>query len=229
MKEKMAILKVSEIVKDETLYPRIFQKWQKAYEYSEALKQMEADGNKEEFPPIVVAKISGKYVLIDGWHRLEAYKLAKKNYIKAIITDVKGQKNLYLLAVKLNAKHGIPFSVTDKTKIITDMDKLGFSREEISGVLRIKVDKMELIVEKKVRYGPNNETIILKTPISHLSESDMTPAILEQQKSLTGRTQMQLLGQMKTMLVNRWFELEKKQVVKELKSVKKMIHEILKE
>ncbi|WP_167472909.1 ParB N-terminal domain-containing protein [Nocardia arthritidis] len=63
------------------------------------------------FPPIVVHR--GTMQVIDGWHRLRAVQLRGEATISAVLFDG-GQSEAFILAVKLNAAHGLPLSLADR-------------------------------------------------------------------------------------------------------------------
>ena len=75
------ILRVDEVVWDEDVYPRSHYNWQTALTYSNNMKS----GNT--FPPIVVARYEGRYIGIDGRHRVEAKRLQKQEHINAEILE----------------------------------------------------------------------------------------------------------------------------------------------
>ena len=67
----------------------------------------------ETLPPI---EINQHNVLIDGAHRLSAYKHAKIAEIPCIVTDTSTDQELFMLALMRNNKHGLQLSQTDKKR-----------------------------------------------------------------------------------------------------------------
>lgn len=101
MTDKIQTSKV-EIVND--LYPRSQLDTKKIQEYSE---------NIEVLPPI---EVNQNNVLIDGAHRLSAFKHAKVDEIPFIVTHTNSEAELFLLALKRNAIHGLQLSMADKKR-----------------------------------------------------------------------------------------------------------------
>lgn len=145
MKDKKAILKISEIVFDETLYPREGYDWKIGVKYSDAMKA------KAVFPPIKVALVDGKYVLIDGKHRIEAKKLLKERHIDAIVMKGLNRKQMLIEAIESNVSHGKPLSLKER---ITAMQKLTILRvdlKEMSDILRIPIKRLETYTNRDIK------------------------------------------------------------------------------
>ena len=99
------IKKVADIKIIEKLYPRTAIDVKKIQQYAE---------NIEVMPPI---EINQNNILIDGAHRLSAYKQCKIDDISCIITQTDTEEDLYLLALQRNAIHGLQLSGDDKQRI----------------------------------------------------------------------------------------------------------------
>jgi DNA modification methylase len=97
--------KVSDIKIIEKLYPRTAKDTKTIQQYAE---------NLEVLPPI---EINQNNILIDGAHRLSAYKQCKKEEIPCIVTQTDTEEDLYLLALQRNAAHGLQLSMDDKQKV----------------------------------------------------------------------------------------------------------------
>lgn len=72
---------------------------------------------KKKFPPIVVYQINSEYHLVDGRHRLDAYR---KNGHEKIECDVKvgSRQDALLFAVGANADHGLRRTNADKRRVV---------------------------------------------------------------------------------------------------------------
>jgi hypothetical protein len=62
-------------------------------------------------PPIVIHRASRQ--IIDGWHRVRAAEMRGETTIAAVFFDG-GAEEAFVLAVKLNAAHGLPLSLADR-------------------------------------------------------------------------------------------------------------------
>ena len=85
---------VNKIKAREDLYPRIDKDPALVQEYAE---------NIEKLPPI---EIHQDNFLIDGWHRLTAFKKKNQQDISVIVTKTKNDTEFLTLAIKRNATHG---------------------------------------------------------------------------------------------------------------------------
>ncbi len=77
--EAERLIDVVEIVVDRDIQPRKALDPHKIAEYADQI------ANGEAFPPIVLFKVAGDFLLADGFHRVEAAKRAKVNQIRALI------------------------------------------------------------------------------------------------------------------------------------------------
>lgn len=130
--------------------------------YAEIYK---ADGGSS-FPPIVVFEDGDQLIIADGHHRLGAAKLAKLEWISAIVKqgDVRAATEY---ALEANHDHGLPLTNADKramVKILLEDDAWAkWSDREISrrcrvsptfvGELRAKTPKAAAITTRKDKHG----------------------------------------------------------------------------
>ncbi|MGB9866939.1 MAG: helix-turn-helix domain-containing protein [Bacillota bacterium] len=101
---------IAEIELDPDLYPR-----KRRDDAAVAQQRLAID----RLPPIhVVRTASGKYLLVDGNHRLAAYQLEGRTAIKAIVrTDLRTRRDILVEAIRLNASHGTQLSSKDKERL----------------------------------------------------------------------------------------------------------------
>ena len=77
-KMKQKLLRIDEVKIDDRVYPRASIDSYVIAKYVKAMK------SGSVFPPIIVAKYEGKYLLVDGAHRLTTNKQLKNTHIEAI-------------------------------------------------------------------------------------------------------------------------------------------------
>ena len=65
----------------------------------------------DALPPI---EVNQDDILIDGWHRWTAHKLAERETIKVRVVETETKAELLALAVERNAKHGIQLTGDEK-------------------------------------------------------------------------------------------------------------------
>ncbi len=90
--------------------------------------------NIESLPPI---EINQNNILIDGAHRLSAFKQMKKTEIPCIITNTSTDDELYVLAIKRNSDHGYQLTRDDKKRIANRLCGGIFKNSEICKMLSI--------------------------------------------------------------------------------------------
>jgi len=102
-------IKLDEIEFRKDLYPRIEFKQELVEKYSNAI---------EYLPPI---KINQSNILIDGWHRWKAHKMAELDEINVEVIETKSEKELKKLAYKWNSNHGLQLSNKEKSNFAIEM------------------------------------------------------------------------------------------------------------
>lgn len=98
----MKLIKVSDVVFREDLYPRLETSAVTVQKYAEDLTVL---------PPI---EVNQRFELIDGWHRWTAHKKTGAVEIQAKITQTTSDAHLLELAIASNATHGLQLSQADK-------------------------------------------------------------------------------------------------------------------
>lgn len=96
---------INDVVWDPSIYPR--SKWSTAT----IDRYVDAVDAGEEFPPLVVE--SGSMRLLDGKHRLEAFKRAGRGEVVVAVVDVPEGMSAKFYAATLSAKHGDRMSNAD--------------------------------------------------------------------------------------------------------------------
>ena len=97
---------IREIVIDDALQPRCDGL---AEEHVQALVE-----TPENWPPIILARVTGSLFLIDGFHRHEAARRLGVDALSATIFDPAEGTDLFSIAFQLNAKHGRPLTLRDR-------------------------------------------------------------------------------------------------------------------
>jgi len=175
---KNEILKISELIFDKDLYPRMKTGFLTVYQYAQAMKAGSV------FPPILVGLFENKKYVIDGWHRVEAKKMLGEQYVQANMKRYDDWKDMFVDAVKANASHGRQLSVQEKTRIIHKMFELGFEPKKISEIVHVPIGKLEVFKVRTI-VGPNGKPVYLKSPLVK-AKVDKTTALTVNQEVLSG-------------------------------------------
>lgn len=169
------MVKVSELVFDDELYPRNKVDWLTAYSYSQAMRAGEV------FPPIRVGLFQGKKYVVDGWHRVEAKRLLGEEYVEAVVKRYSDFKEMFVDAIKYNISHGRPLSVQEKVRLIHKLEEFKLDLAEISRIVKIPIDKIESF-KMRVVYGPNGKPVFLKSVVAKADVPEEVKVRVDQDK-----------------------------------------------
>jgi len=213
---KTKLLKLEEVKVDNELYPRIHPDWITTARYFNALKA----GAK--FPPICVAKLGKEFILVDGLHRIKAFKANKEKYISAELLTGLDKKQIYVEAVKRNMGHGRQFSTQEVTGIIITLGQWKLSEKQISQIVRLPAKSLKPFVAKRMtRITETHEEIPLKAPLRNLAETEVLSE--PNQDRVSGTSQVQMFDNIITMFENGWVDTSDKLVVSRMKKLKKLL------
>jgi hypothetical protein len=109
-------IEIARILIKETIQQRVQLNKNVINEYAEEIKA------EAIFPPLTVFDDEGNFILADGWHRYEAYKLAGIDVVAADIING-GERDAILYAVGANAEHGLQRNNADKRFAVKTMLK----------------------------------------------------------------------------------------------------------
>lgn len=220
MKEgrRKEFLRIADIICDERLYPRDRVAWKTVYQYQNAMIAGSV------FPPVSVAKVGAEYKLIDGWHRIEAYKRRKEEYVTAVVTSGLTDDEIYIEAVRANAVNGRQFSMKERAEAILRLQDMKLEPLAISELIRIPVDKMGMFVCDRMVNTITGEPVILKQTLKHLADSDEIESnIEERQKRLSGIEQVQLIDELIYLLSEGLLNLNSEVMVSKLRELYRVL------
>lgn len=223
MKSKEQLLPIGSITVDAELYPREKSSWLVAYAYSQAMKA------GARFPPIEVAKLDGKLILMDGNHRIEALKINKEKYVNATVFEGLAKKEIFIRAVEMNVRHGLNLSPFDKAKVIRKLQDMKIDVHDISKIVQVPFDKIETFVSKRIVNTLTGEEIIVKAPLKGLvglEAVEMDPDIV--QNSYSGSSSYSLVDQLISILASYpQIVDDDKRMLKKLKNLYETIGKVL--
>jgi hypothetical protein len=129
-------IKISDLIFDKELYPRITTDWFTVYSYTQMMRAGAV------FPPIKVGLLEGLLYVVDGWHRSHARLALKEEYIQGTIKKYTDRKTLFVDAVEANIIHGRQLSSQEKVRIISLLQIYQIAPERISEIVRVPLDKI---------------------------------------------------------------------------------------
>jgi hypothetical protein len=221
MMKQVKQLKISSLVLDYDLYPRV---QIQSYHVNEMARALEAG---VELPPIIVDRKSKR--VVDGFHRVKAYQ---KVYgldakIPAILKDYESEVAMYLDAISLNAAHGRPLSTYDKARCIARADELKLEPAVIAKALNTTLDRViELKTERFALY--EQKPIALKMSTAHLAGEELTKEQVNYNVKAGGMNQTFYINQVIAMLESDAVDWDNQRVVNALKRLHGLLDEALK-
>ena len=226
---KNSILKIKDLVIDEKLYPRKKLKESLIDEYARDMRR----GNI--FPPLYVGIYKSKKYLIDGRHRLEAYRTNGEEYVQCEIkSNFVNFGDMVLAAYRANDKRGLRFSRDDKLKVAYTLHELKYDILDISKLIGFTIRKLNKEVfkkakqvifsqEKKEGKVPDvlKETLKREEKRGPLLSEEEEKKLAEEHKEEWQITQLeQILEYIKT----EDFVIDNKQIENLLRRIKKWLH-----
>ena len=100
-------LKVNDIEVDKKYQARVAMSLDLIQEYKERIEQ------GDEFPPIEVFNVKSRYILVDGFHRLSAYKKVGQKRVKVKINSKGSDRDALLYTTRVNSNNGLRRSRED--------------------------------------------------------------------------------------------------------------------
>jgi hypothetical protein len=196
---------IDEITFQRLIYPREIKDsyngepfWYHVDRYQKALTV----GHK--MPPIVLARLDGKNILIDGYHRMLAYQRLNRTEIEATFIDVKDWNEAFLESVARNVVHGAPLGrwemVRAANRLMTDG---GYSAEQISFAVGMPQVELNRQVQQRIYIAPTTgEQIIVKRPVVGVKQQLPTEFSDESQSPLSTQYQSRLIDQVSSLIEN---------------------------
>ena len=218
------LLPIGKIEIDKRLYPRMQEDWMTTLEYSDALK------SGAEFPPIEVALLNNRFVLIDGLHRIRAYKQNKKTHITCNVYKDLEEREIYARAVKANIIHGRRLAPIEKAKAILRLKQFKYTEVEISKILAMPKANLVSFANKRVCYSPSGREILLKAPLKHLGGTSVEEDTnLENIEGVFGsKSQTSILEELIVLLENNLLNIKDIKILSRLIKIEGLIEKTLK-
>lgn len=219
---KTQILRVDELKLVEKFYPREMVDWRVVATYNNALKV----GAK--FPPIVVGKVGRDFVVIDGWHRVKAFKMNKQEFIEAEILDTIDEKELFIEAVKRNIPHGRPFSIQDRVNIHLKLEKMHIDKMTIEKILMMPIANIEKISSGRVAFTSSGKEFVLKQPMSNMAGKTLPDSYEDLSENIQGgNSQVQLIIQFEKLLENNVLDMSNPRVYGKLVKIYGLLKKVI--
>ena len=170
---KLKLLPLKDVVWDREIYPRQNINLEALERYENAME------NGAVFPPIVVAKLNGRYVIVDGVHRWAVRRKRKEKYIQCEILNLKTEEEIYAESIRRNVIHGQNFTQFEINQVIEKLKDYNFTPVSISDIVKVPQGKLKKYFASKIigRVG---------APIKHeVVEFEVTPILRHKAKKVS--------------------------------------------
>ncbi|MEM3192224.1 MAG: ParB N-terminal domain-containing protein [Candidatus Parvarchaeota archaeon] len=205
-------------VKDE-YYPRELVDWHTVLTYANAMKL----GAK--FPNIAVGRLGREIYLIDGAHRLSAYKMLKVQQVDCDIIPIKSMNDIYKEAIKRNITNGKPLTFSEKAVAVSKLEKMGLTLEQISQYLYLPITELQKIKVEKIAKSPIGD-IPIRGGIK-VSNKELTVEQGEDMKDIVSNSQLHILDQLLILLQNDWLDLKNEKIREKASEIVELLREKL--
>ncbi len=220
---------LKDVVFDSKVYPRTQMNWQTSYDYANSLK------TGAKFPPITLALYRNKLILVDGKHRLDAFKQCKRKTIPAEIYVKWDLKKIFVESIKRNIAHGKVLSPYEKRICIMRLRELKVSNKNISDLIQIPQEKLEHFVGQRLISSTTGDVIsfeVVKSGIKHIAgrsyDETETQTISGIQRNLYIRDQLNLFGQLINLFEGDLINLENEKIQEKIYKLSKLINPLVK-
>ena len=177
--------KVAEVIYREDLYPRV--------KTDPALVQKYAE-NIDVLPPI---EINQNNILIDGYHRLTAYKKLNIDEIEVTVTETNSEEEVYRLSIERNAKFGMQMNREDKKACARRLYRFGdgVPEGEIAKLLSVTPKTVsEYVKDIKTQVEEEKNQKIFDMWLSCHTQDEIAEAVNMTQQAIDKRLkELQLL------------------------------------
>lgn len=154
---------VGSLVEDFSIYPR---NEVNAFYVGELVEALRAG---VELPPPLVEK--GTLRILDGWHRVRAYKrvYGPEAPIEVELFEPKKPLDALLVAIRLNVQHGKRLDTDDLVRCSVLLQEAGLDTAQIAAVLQVTPQRVQVLVNRVAIEEGTRQVVVLKSSVSHLS------------------------------------------------------------
>lgn len=170
-------LKLTDIVIDESIYPRT------QVNHHNVQRMIHAHKAGTKFPALIVE--AGTHRLVDGRHRFEMFTREKVPTVEVKEKSYTSEADIYADAVRLNIDHGQPLDQFSVRNAVARLTELGYGRDAISDVVRIPADHIDTIV-KGFAAAPTGEPVALKGGLRHMRGQTLSAQQMQVNRGYAG-------------------------------------------
>ena len=173
---------IAEIIREESDYPR-----DNVDNSTVELYRL----NIDRLPPILITEDKR---LVDGYHRLLAYRLEGKTSIPATIITIPKDATLLELAIKYNSSHGKQLTRDEKRHLAMRLGERDYTQERISEILAVARTTISLwLADQSQAKRGNRDRVIREMVLADKSQKEITD-----KTGLSHSTMSEIVGNVKS-------------------------------
>jgi hypothetical protein len=197
MKGKVLQVKLSDIVLDDSIYPR------SSVNAFNVARLVAAAKTGAKFPPLIVE--AGSFRLVDGRHRYGAYSELQIESVEAVAKSYSSEADLFADAVRYNVSHGLALDQYSINNAIIRLGQMGLSKEAIGEIVRLPVDRLEKIEKGFGISTVDGKPIAVKGGLKHFAGQVLTPQQVATNRHYGGMKAGFYINQIASLLENNMF------------------------
>lgn len=217
---KIQEIAITSLVQDFNFYPRTMVSNVTVNDFAEAIRA------GATLPPVRVCSETMR--VIDGYHRIAAYKKLELEAIPATLEKVEDDADFYLRAVEANAQHGHRYTPFDQSRIIQRSVELGLPIERLTGALQVSKTKIEEIQKGWFAKNEAGGLEAVKRTIGHMTGKTLTHRQLEANRKLSGMQQSFYVNQILELINADLIDWDNRQLIEKLHTLHSALGEVLK-
>jgi hypothetical protein len=212
----MTRVKISRMVIDFKLYPRVHLNDYHVEEIVEALKA------GTQFPPITIDKATRR--VTDGFHRIEANRklYGETAVIEANLKEYKDEAEMFEDSVRLNSSHGQGLSKMDKAHCLAKAEEFDIEPTEIATLLNLTTEKANELISNRMALS-GDKKVVLKGSTAWMAGKNITSEQVRYNTKAGGMNQTFYINQVIAMLENDAVDWENDLVTNGLNKLSKLL------
>lgn len=185
----------------------------------------------ERMPPPTLATVDGKLEIVDGWHRIRAFKTMKLKQIQCEYLGVLSQVDAFAEAVRRNISHGKKLSWHEKLLAYQKLREANWTLQAIERIVHVPAMDLKRLAAGRIIKTTGGEEVVLKSAIQHLTVNGRrhTSVELDSQAKLATSRQLDLVTQLIILIKNRWLNRRDKQLNKQLRELYLLLRPLVKQ
>lgn len=218
----MQKVKIAELVLDYAIYPR------NNVDDQNVRYIMDAMNAGEVMPPVIVDRKTKR--IVDGFHRtIAARRMNPEGEIAAVFKEYRSEGELFLDAIRYNAKHGARLDSADRTRCLLMAERLSIAPEAVAGALNMPIDKLANLKITRVAKTSGGLAVPLKRTFQHMAGKRLSTRQIEANTRSSGMNQVFYANQLIDMIESGMLDRDDEKLMERLARLRELLDGVLQE